>query len=773
MKLSVLKRNQLIQEIDLGKNVLKEDYSETIFLIGRSKDCHVVLDDKKISREHVRIIHLGGKWFLEKADVDNICLINGENLIRRELINGDVLSIENFLINFTESDYKVANSKSGEEFVSPFVQKNEEIVNHGKEVRVAGAAVDEARQVQADAKISSKSLEEADETSDLDENATREIKISEFSEELDEGQESLKNDKEEDLDKPFSDIESTSNLISNQITDVDIALSSEVADVEVVDDENGAYSLENIESSDDGDSTQLIQSFATVHLELFGETAPYDRFNIEQDKIFIGRDPSKCQIVLNDAEVSSVHAVINRNSIMLTLEDLNSSNGTIHKGDRINKVILGHNDEFVIGGVTFTVKIRSEFLKDESQTLMPVDENQTVEVEEVVEVQAEEGEHFDALGEMVQDSSKEKSIIKRILKDEQQRKKAIYAILLIVAAWVFLSEDEPTPPATSAKKSNEASKINNSKNAIKSAKKLSEDQMRSLSATYEIAKNHYNNGRYREALSELQKISAVDPNFNPNIQSMIALSKEGLSKIEEVEKERQAKILAAERKAKVSSLLEKAKEYTKERRIELANSTFNEITQIDPENFDVSKLKRELDDWQREKQRKELEEVQKRKEREEKVEKLKPSRTLVIQNEWFKAIVKLEEFLKIKDMDDDLTSEATEMLKKSRDNLTSAVSPLQGKAKSLLEGQDLKGAFEVYQQILRIEPSNSEALNQVGDIRDQLTIRARKIYREAIIAESLSLFQDAKEKFQEVQQISPIDSEYYKKASDKLKDYLD
>ena len=72
-----------------------------------------------------------------------------------------------------------------------------------------------------------------------------------------------------------------------------------------------------------------------------------------------------------------------------------------------------------------------------------------------------------------------------------------------------------------------------------------------------------------------------------------------------------------------------------------------------------------------------------------------------------------------------------------------------------------------------MKPSNAEALNQVGDIREQLTNKARKIYREAIISESLSLFQDAKEKFQEVQQMSPVDSPYYKKASDKLRDYLD
>jgi tetratricopeptide (TPR) repeat protein len=180
-----------------------------------------------------------------------------------------------------------------------------------------------------------------------------------------------------------------------------------------------------------------------------------------------------------------------------------------------------------------------------------------------------------------------------------------------------------------------------------------------------------------------------------------------------------------------------------------------------------------MDDWTKEKQKKELEIATKKKDREEKVEKLKPGKTLFLQKEWFKASAKLDEFLRVKDMDEDLTKEASEMLKSSREEISSSVLPLQGKAKSLMEGQDLKGAYEIYQQILKIEPSNAEALNAIGEIREQLNTKARKIYREAIIAESLSLFQEAKDKFQEVQQVSPVDSDYYKKASDKLKDYLD
>lgn len=760
MKLSVSKRNQPIQEIDLGKDVLAHDYSETIFLIGRSKDCHIVLDDKKISREHARIIHKNGKWFIEKTNPENACQINGEDFTRHELEKNDVFTAEGFSVSVL-TDVTQAPVESSISTDQVAVRQSSESKTNTAIIPPEPRPATRSNATSTDLNISAASLEESVED---DHNATKEINLENVqSEQGYSNDDDLNFADSSEVDLSSGDLSEGSSL-ADQSTDADFVIDG---GEQLVEDEN-AYSLENIDSGNDDESTKVMQSFASVYLELFGDTAPYDRYIIEKDQVFIGRDPSKCQIVLNDSEVSTVHAVITKNNIMLTLEDLNSSNGTIFKGDRINKVMLGHNDEFVIGGVTFTIKIRSEFLKDESSTLMAVDENQTVEVEEIVEVQAEEGEHLDALGGTVSDGPQEKSLIKRIWKDEAKRKRLIIGAVVLVGLWVFLDEGEkPQPKKAPAKKAEVKKPINASQ------KKLTDEQRQSFSALYEIGKDHYNHGRYREALNELQKIAAVDPNFNSNLQPLISFSKEGLKKIEEEEKKRQADIASAERKAKVKAYLEEAREYVKDRRVDMANKTFNEITQLEPENLEVTRMKMELEDWQKEKQRKELEEAQKKKEREDKVDKLKPGRTLYLQKEWFRAISKLEDFLRIKDMDDDLTTEATEMLKVSRDELNSAVAPLIGKAKSLLEGQDLKGAYEVYQQILRVEPSNAESLNQVGDIREQLSNRARKIYREAIIAESLSLFQDAKEKFQEVQQISPVDSEYYKKASDKLRDYLD
>lgn len=795
MKLSVLKRNQPIQEIDLGKNVLSQDYSETVFLVGRSKDCHVVLDDKKISREHLRIIHKNGKWFVEKTSEINTAQVNGDDFERHELESGDVLTIENFSITvISENDSEaslssktIINESSASHAsvsASPelpvqesFKSANKEHVTSATEIDSSGTSKNKKVNATSTDLSVIEEIESIEEISGEDtlSDATGEIDTSAFGEELVNEVRSDGGYEEESPSDDFggdsladSDTESNIGESTYGSNSAAIALSQDDESTE----NDASYNLENIDSDGDNDSTRVMQSFASAYLELFGETAPYDKFIIESDKTFIGRDPKKCQIVLNDTEVSTVHAVVTRNNIMVTLEDLNSSNGTLFKGDRVNKVILGHNDEFVIGGVTFTLKIKSDFLKEESSTLMAVDENQTVEVEEIIEVETDEGEELDALGETVERTVQEKSIIKRILKDEQTRKKAIYGAVLVVGAWVLFG-DEEKPPAPAPKAGTNKTKVVKKQASNTSMRKLTDEQRRSLSALYEIGKDHYQNGRYREALSELQKVAAVDPNFNSSLQSLIALSKEGLSKIEEEEKKRQAEIISAEKKAKVKTLLEKAREYTKDRRIDLATVTFNDITQLEPENLEVTRMKMELEDWQKEKARKELEELQKKKDREDKVEKLKPGRTLFLQKEWFRAISKLEDFLRIKDMDDDLTTEASTMLKTSRDELSSSVLPLVGKAKSLLEGQDLKGAYEVYQQILRLDPSHSESLNQMGEIKEQLANRARKIYREAIIAESLSLFQDAKEKFQEVQQISPVDSDYYKKASDKLKDYLE
>ena len=267
-------------------------------------------------------------------------------------------------------------------------------------------------------------------------------------------------------------------------------------------------------------------------------------------------------------------------------------------------------------------------------------------------------------------------------------------------------------------------------------------------------------------------MNSIDPDYK-NTPTYLKQTKEAIKQLAELEKQRREEEERIKLKKVIEELMVKAREAVKERQIQLAENIFSQITEKDPENMEVQQLKLELEAWQREEQRKALELAAKEAARKRMVDALSPGKTLYIKKEWYKAIVKLEDFLAKKGMDEDLMKEASEMMSEAKNELASELGPVIGKARSLKEGQDLKAAYESFQEVLKIEPTNTEALIEVDEIKNLLEGRSKKVYREAIIAESLSLFNDAKEKFQEVQQISPSDSDYYKKATEKLKNYLE
>ena len=84
---------------------------------------------------------------------------------------------------------------------------------------------------------------------------------------------------------------------------------------------------------------------------------------------------------------------------------------------------------------------------------------------------------------------------------------------------------------------------------------------------------------------------------------------------------------------------------------------------------------------------KEAEESRKMAERSSKVSKLQPGKTFYLKENWYKAIKKLEEFLKIDYMDEDLVQEASKMLAESKKNLDNTLRPLLRKAERMKEAR--------------------------------------------------------------------------------------
>lgn len=70
-------------------------------IIGRSSACGVVLQDKKISREHCKIENKGGgKWMLQDMGSNSGTKLNGKKVTQSFLKHNDVIEIGNTVLTF-------------------------------------------------------------------------------------------------------------------------------------------------------------------------------------------------------------------------------------------------------------------------------------------------------------------------------------------------------------------------------------------------------------------------------------------------------------------------------------------------------------------------------------------------------------------------------------------------------------------------------------------------------------------------------------------------
>jgi len=79
-------------------------------------------------------------------------------------------------------------------------------------------------------------------------------------------------------------------------------------------------------------------------------------FSIVRDMTVVGRRED-CDLRIPLGEVSRKHCRIIKDGEALKLEDLGSSNGTYHNGQRCREATLGPGDTLQIGPVTFMVQI--------------------------------------------------------------------------------------------------------------------------------------------------------------------------------------------------------------------------------------------------------------------------------------------------------------------------------------------------------------------------------------------------------------------------------
>ncbi len=744
MKLSVARNDVIISRIDFSTEIIGIEDASVSFFIGRTKDCHIFLDDVQISREHAELLYDKSGWKIIKKTRYHLLLVNGVSCQTKDLKNGDLITVGPYNLYVTLEQNEAIN----ENLTNNISSKNISVLEQQTSTVISSDNID----------LKEPLSNEIDEISKQEELKEEVVNNSEKTDQLIQDNDALENEAGEfkaeendflvtDENGPVMDFASSANAIDNN----DMALAVE-----------------------DEQQTKIESNFATVELEIFSEYSPAQKYILGDEDIYIGRDRNKCQIVLKDPEASHVHAMIKKRAISCLLKDLNSANGTILKGARITSAELSDGDEFVIGSTTLTLRVNSDFIKQEKERLLPVENQEIIEVSESVIAGSDinESSAFDFSENTLSKDNEKKSIIEKIkvdLKDPAKRKRILIGLVVIIAFWFFFFDDQTgTPQGPQEKKT--SSKTTEQKENMSSSKKLSAEDEKYAQEHYFLMREYFSSGDYIRAREEAEKVRAIDQNYK-EVQTWIAQIKKAEEIIAKKKREEQEEIERRIRQEKVKDYLDKAKAAYDEKKYEYFMEIVGHVKKLDPENTDIDMLKNQMDAWKREQERIALEKAAKEADRNRKIEMLLPGKTSFLKKDWYDAIKQLEKFLAVKDMDEDLVNEGAEMLGKAKEELQAITGPLLGKARSLIEGQDLKGSYEVYMQVLEWDKSNSEAFSAMADIREKIDGKARKVYRDALIAESLSLFDSAKEKFQEVQQIAPSDSEYYKKATDKLRGY--
>lgn len=90
MRLSIKQNDRVVREFEFTKGPV---------LIGRGENCQVRLPDKSVSKQHALLSSApDGKWVVEDQGSTNKTYLNGTEIKKSRIENGDCLRITNFMI---------------------------------------------------------------------------------------------------------------------------------------------------------------------------------------------------------------------------------------------------------------------------------------------------------------------------------------------------------------------------------------------------------------------------------------------------------------------------------------------------------------------------------------------------------------------------------------------------------------------------------------------------------------------------------------------------
>lgn len=736
-----------IRSVDLG------ELGKSDVLIGRSDDADVRIDDRAVGRSHA-MLKLGAKGVaIQKLSKFGKLTLNGKDIGEALIREGDIVHLADYTVHIV-SDVMQA-SHPAEIAPSPIGSSLETPT-------VTGA--DSAVQIPTQSSLPSFEIK-----SDASPAAAPDVLV-----------------ETKLLEIPAAATENTAR--SNPILEGDASLETGSLSHNSDFGENKIEMSADVQSNNEvavDDRTAVIAP-GKVHAELLfkpGE-ANGESIEIKRDEISIGRG-SNCDVILADKKASRKHAAIKRVAAAFVVRDLGSANGTYVNGELIAERELQGGDLLRIGDTEFIFKATSREYEEKKDDLLSVPSIEQVPSapglestqNHILQPSHQPGsvlQGADALAAQaelmnkVQDAptatplpAPKESLLAKFRRQNPVRR-AIIMIVLAMLFYLYLEEDKKTQKRGPASKvSSEAD--NAAFNALPAEKK------QFVVNTYQFAFDLYTQEKYEESLYEIRKVLQILPNGYKQSKDIESYALKAIEQISEKAEARRKKEAEEKVREEVAALVAQAEEFVDKGMYADARNIFAQILERDPENPTVQRLKQAID--QKEEQAR-LEEEAKRERlaRKETLQALlDEGNALLKKKKYYEAIAKMEDVPVAGYQDEAMLNEAERIVSEAKRRLIEDVKPhLDAASQAMLDG-DLAKARDQYLKALEVDYKNAVAKTAIDGIRKTLYERAKRIYTEALIAEGISNFREARAKFKQCLEIAMPDDIYHGRCTRKFK----
>jgi pSer/pThr/pTyr-binding forkhead associated (FHA) protein len=550
--------------------------------------------------------------------------------------------------------------------------------------------------------------------------------------------------------------------------------------------QQSASSVPSVYQEDEGGRTKFVSAGVNALFRFEPGSANLSEFLMQADMAVFGRG-SNCDVVLTEKKASRKHCELRRQGLSFFVKDLNSANGTMVNGNNITEVELVPGDVIQIGEAKCQFSIENKEYFNRQDQFLPVpshlEEAAVMEQGGAVGVDGMQPSYgqpaFEGDPNLIPGIAPEEPEPKdlfgklkykwfKIPKAQRMRYLTILVVFSMITALLGGPDEEvvkkkPKPLMRDGK-------------IVRTIDLLAPDKKRFVVSTYKELVTAHEKRDFQKMLELTAKILTYVDEYN-DTKSFETLAKKGLEEIEEARRQKEQRekqdalrreVIALEEKGR--AIFEKALEDSRFRTD--LDAMIQEIYSKDPNNRLAAEWKVKIK--QKEEDEKQAAEVARQKEiLKQKAEDAFAEVERIFKSEkYVLALAAVDRLGEVGYSEASYLERVEKLREEIRTQLASVIDPLLRDATAQRgEGGDLVKAKEIYIQVLKIDGANKEALGGLDSIRETLHMRAKRFYAEAILAESISDLNEAKEKFEKCLRTAPDEDIYKKRCKGKLARY--